>query len=174
MANRGFAIRRSKEALIRVRREARDARGTHGTTLYGNRRKFVKSAEGLVAIAGDQIRAEICDPVFIKEFCATLKYGASSQVLDKTCIKAVLMITNLLGEQQNIVIQFLQNAGVAGEGKFREMVEQSRAVEGVDEHETAESCTLFLEGYMAMNPKLREGLVRRLGGVVPVPEAVRV
>lgn len=170
----GFGARKSKEALIRARREAREKNGTHGTTLYGNRRKFVKSAEGLVAIAGDQIRAEICNPEFIKEFCETLKFGASRQVLDKTCIKAVLLITNLLGEQQNIVIQFLQNAGVAGEGQFRQMVEQSRAVEGVDEHETAESCTLFLEGYLAMNPGMREGLIRRLGGLVAVPDSVRV
>ena len=68
------------------------ANGGVGARLYGNRQALVATGEELVARAGDMVREEICDPGFVREFCQTLKYGASRECMDRTCINAGLHI----------------------------------------------------------------------------------
>lgn len=144
------------------------ADGSVGTRLMGNRKALVATAEELVVRAGDMVREEICDPVFVREFCQTLKFGASRECMDRTCINAVLHITKLLGEERNITVEFIHRIGASSEEQLRGYVESAKSVEGATLHDSAERCVAFLELFFNAHPETRGAAVKRLGGYVPV------
>jgi len=144
------------------------ANGEVGARLFGNRQALVATAEEMVARAGDMVREEICEPGFVREFCRTLKYGASRECMDRTCINAVLHITKLLGEERNITVEFIHRLGVSSEEQLRGYVESGKSVEGATLHDSAERCVAFLELFFNAHPELRGAAVKRLGGYVPV------
>ena len=142
--------------------------GGSDAALTGRKQALAKRATELVAVAGDLVREEICDPAFVKEFCSTLKYGASREVMDRTCINAVLHITKLLGEERNITVEFIHRIGATSEQQLRDYVEAAKSVEEASLHDSAERCIAFLELFFNQHPELRGAAVKRLGGYVPV------
>ena len=160
--------RGASSGAILARKAATERRGASNTRLYGGRRALVATAEELVERAGDMVRAEICEPGFVKEFCSTLKYGASRECMDRTCINAVLHITKLLGEERNITVEFIHRIGASSEEQLKGYVEAAKSVEGASLHDSAERCVAFLELFFNAHPELRSAAVKRLGGYVPV------
>lgn len=145
-----------------------------GVVAMGSRRELATRAKELVAVAADTVRAEICEPEYVKEFVATLKHGASRGVMDRTCLNIVSQIYKLLGEERKLTVEFIHSLGVQSEAELRTYIERGRSVEGVGPHDGAERCAAYLEAYLRAFPEQRETLVKRMGGLVAVGSAERV
>ena len=158
-----------RASALRARSEAA---GTIGTRPVGARRDLTERARALVAVAGDTVREELCQPNVVKEFCDTIRYGSSREVMDRTCLNIQAQVYRLLGEERKLVVEFCHSLGVSTEQELRAYVDAARSVEGASEHDTAERVTAYLEKYLDRNPQMRVAIVRRLGGQVPHAEVV--
>jgi hypothetical protein len=112
------------------------------------------------------------EPKFVKEFCDTLKWGASREVMDRTCINAVMSVLKLVGEERRVTVEFIHSLGASSEEQLRAYVEAAKSVDGASLDDAAERCTAFMETWLNANPQHRVAVVKRLGGMVPNAEVV--
>lgn len=167
----GMTEREERAARVAKRQEWATSVGVRGS-----RKAAAARAMALVAQAGDYVRSRIAgDADFIRSYVDMLKYGASREVMDRTCINIVNAILKLQGEERKLVVEFVNSIGVQDEAELRRIVDQYRGAEGADVVTAIERCTTFLEGALPMHEAHRAVVVRRLGGVLPytgVEEAV--
>jgi len=164
--------RAGRKAMQERRRALSEARGVVGTRFMGARKELTAQVREMVAVAADTVREEMSEPSFVREFCATLKYGASKAVMDRTCINATLQILKLVGEERRITVEFIHSLGASSEEQLKGYVEAAKSVEGASLHDSAERCIAFLEAYFNANPQMRRAGIKRLGGQLPEAEVV--
>jgi len=137
---------------------------------HGGRVALAETAKGLVERAGDRMRQSFAeDDQFISDFVATLKAGALDR--DRTCVNTVARIYRLVDEERKLVVEFVHSLGASSEEELRRMVEAVKAAEGADVLDGVERAAAYLEAALTIHPEHRDAVVRRLGGMVPVPEA---
>ena len=167
-----MADRAGRKSMRERRRALSEARGVVGMRAMGARRELTAQVREMVAVAADTVREEMSEPGFVREFCETLKYGSSREVMDRTCINATLQILKLVGEERRITVEFIHSLGASSEEQLKSYVEAAKSVEGASLHDSAERCLSFLEVYFNAHPQTRVAGVKRLGGQVPSAEVV--
>lgn len=161
--------RMSSEEFRRVRGASLARKGEVGVRLMGGRKDFVKQADSLLAAAGATIKADLAkDKDYAREFLSTLKWGASREVMDRTCINVMARLYKLTGEENQLTIELVHRLGASSEEQLAQYVQSAKSVEGASLHDSAERCVAFLEAYLNVHPEQRQAAVRRLGGYVPV------
>ena len=165
--------RASSRGMKEARRAISEQRGKVGTRLLGRRKDFVAKADALMDAAGAAIKADLAaDTGYAKEFLSTLKYGASRECMDRTCIGIMARLYKLAGEENKLTIELVHRMGASSEEQLRQYVEAAKSVEGASLHDSAERCVAFLEQYLNAHPQMRVQAVKRLGGQVPNAEVV--
>lgn len=165
--------RASRYALGAARKRTVAIRADRRASLTGKRQDLVKQADGLMEAAGASIKADLAaDTGYAKEFLSTLKFGASRECMDRTCIGIMARLYKLAGEENKLTIELVHRMGASSEEQLRQYVEAAKSVEGASLHDSAERCVSFLEQYLNAHPQMRVQAVKRLGGQVPHAEVV--
>ena len=158
--------------IIRERASDRLLNGREGTRLMGGRKALRETAKHLLEVAADQVRVELADPDYVREFVKMLKHGASREVMDRTCIGIVGDLYFGVKANNELLAQLLASLGVSSQAQLVSFVGQAKSVEGVTDHEGAERMVAAMEQYLFANPQMRLSVVKLLGGVVPSAEVV--
>lgn len=132
----------------------------------GDRREFAALANALVEDARTGVLAEMADPTMQARFLVALETGLKSK--DRTAMNIYVKALKVVQNTARIELEFIRRLGARDEEELRRYYSAGKSVEGADAHETANTCTTFLERYCDMFPDQRETVIRRLGGYVPV------
>lgn len=160
--------RMTSEALQAQRRAASEARGAIGTRLMGGRKDLVKRARELVEVARATVEAEMASPESVRDFCEAINYGATKEVMDRTCLNLKAQILRLVSQERVLLVEYVRQLGASSEDEARKAVEAYRSADGADLVTAIERCVAFLEGALPMHEEHRGMVVRRLGGYLPV------
>lgn len=139
--------------------------------IYGRRLEFASAVDKKVSEAGDLVRSILADGETPAEVARVIVRGAKRG--DRSCLNHYTRLMKLAGEERKLTIEFLHSYGVRTEDELRRMVDTVRSAEDSNVVDGIERATAYLEAALRLEPHQRDLVVRRLGGLVPVPSQER-
>ena len=139
----------------------------------GERTEFVAIARTIMEEGRAKFATEMAgDDKFLHDFAEVLKKGA--RAFDPDSMKIVARMLSWMQEERRLVVEFVRSLGASSEDELKEMVEAYRSAGDGDTLTAIERLTTGLEALLPLHEGHRPMVVKRLGGVIAIPEAERV
>jgi hypothetical protein len=144
--------------------------GQDGSVIYGSKKDFRGMAEMVVEQGKAIVVSDLLTEDNLREFCRVTAEGMKKG--RRTEYLTFFKITGLADARSELIVNFINSTGARSAEEIHAAVQMVKSSEGATVGDTIDTLTETLAQLLNIEPHKRDFAVRRLGGIVPVPERV--